>query len=467
MALLDLSLVTSALMKLLEDNINKIIDTAAAVTLTPQSPDAVGTVMKTLSLYLYHLGEEAHYKNLVGPGNDPRNVARTPMGLCLYYILTAHHDTDSPTDALVQQKLIGYAVKTLHDYPLLFDGTQIDGETILPSALVGADNPVQIIMRPVSAEESVGFWSAEDQKTTRLSVYYEVRVVLLEPELPSSMPAPVLQLGTYLYQLGTPHLEASTSELEFVLPAAAGGETQTLTVSPARACPSGAPHRRLTLRGTNLTLGKSRRLWLRSARWTATPSPAGSSGPLPLDLSLAANGVAGWSLAISPDQIVLDLGDTLAFVNDQDDETTIPLFPGIYTAFLRTTIDERIVGGTLVPTTVDSNEIPLLVVPRITAAALDVPNQRITLTLADFEVDYGEGTDDELDIRLVIDGHTYVRQDFDPMPGDPSDNDGRFETSSATTLTFQARFAIDVPGDHPCRVIVEGAESAPYWIEIP
>ena len=467
MALLDLSLVTSALMKLLEDNINKTIDTAAAVTLTPQSPDAVGTVMKTLSLYMYHLSEEAQYKNLAGVGNDPRNIASAPMGLCLYYILTAHHDTDAPSDSLVQQKLMGYALKTLHDYPLIFDGTQIDGEAILPSALIGSDNPVQIIMRPVSPEDSVGFWSAEDQKTTRLSAYYEVRVILLEPDQPLSVPGPVLSLGTYLYQLGAPHLDSSSSELEFVLPAAAGGETQTLPSSPARACPSAAPHNRLTLLGTNLTLGKSRQLWLRSARWTATNSPAGTSGPIPIDLALAANPSAGWALSVQPDRLVLDVGDTLTFVNELDDETAIPLFPGIYTAFLRSTVDERLVYGELEPFTIDSNEVPLLVVPRITGATLDVPNKRIALTLADFTVDYAEGTNDELDIRLVVDGKSYLRKDFDPMPGDPADNDGLFETTNATTLTFQARFAIDVAGDHPCRVIVEGAESAPYWIEIP
>jgi hypothetical protein len=414
---------------------------------------------------MYHLAEEGHYKNLAGLGNDARNIARAPMGLCLYYILTAHHDTDSPSDALVQQKLMGYALKTLHDYPLIFDGTQIDGEAILPSALLGNDNPVQIIMRPVSPEESYGFWGADDQKSARLSAYYEVRVILLEPEQPASMPAPVLQLGTYLYQLGAPHLEASTSELEFVLPAAAGGETQTLTVSPARACPSGAPHHRLTLRGYNLALGKSRQLWLRSARWTATDSPAGTSGPIPLDLSLAAN--AGWSLGVQPDRLVLELDDALTFVNDQDDETAIPLFPGIYTAFVRVTVEDRLVYGQLEPITIDSNEVPLLVVPRITAATLDVPNQRIALTLANFEVDHGEGSDDELDIRLIVDGRTYERRDFDPLPPDPADNDGRFETTDASTLTFQARFPIDVPGDHPCRVIVDGAESAPYWIEIP
>jgi hypothetical protein len=462
MSLLDLSLVTSALMRLLDKNINKVIDTAAGVTVTPASPDSVGTVMKTLSLYMYHLGEEAQYKNLVGPGNDPRNIARSPMGLCLYYILTAHHDTDVPADALVQQKLMGYALKTLHDYPLLFDGTVIDGTSILGTALVGNDNPVQIVMRPVGPEESVSFWGAEDSKTARLSAYYEVRVILLEPDEPATIPAPVLSLGTYLYQLGTAHLDCTRSQLEFVLPAAAGGDTQTLTSSPARACVVGSPHNRLTVLGTNLTLGKSRQLWLRTARWTAIPSPAGTGGPIPIDLSLAGN--AGWALSVQPDQLILDIDATLAFVNNLGVETSIDVFPGIYTAFLRTTIDERIVYGEVEPFTVDSNEIPLIVIPRITGATVDGPNNRITLTIVDFNVDFGDGTNDALDIRLIVDGQTYLRG-WDLVV--PIVNDGRFETVDPSTLTFQARFNVNLTGDHPCRVVVNGAESAPFWIEIP
>lgn len=470
MALLDLSLVTTALLKLLADNINKVIDTNAGVTVTSESPDSVGTVLKTLSLYMYHLGEEAQYKNIVGAGNDPRNIARAPMGLCLYYVLTAHHTGTEPgNDALVQQKLMGYALKTLHDYPLVFDGTKIDGQSIL-STLVGSDNPLQIILRPVAPEESVSFWSAEDSKTARLSAYYEVRVILLEPEEPTSVPAPVLNLGTYLYQLGATHLDCTRSELAFDLPAGAGGDTQTLTVSPARACVV-ASHNRLTLLGTNLTLGMSRQLWLRTPRWTAIGSPAGTGGPIPIDLSITDNQIAGWALSVQPDQLILDIGAALTFVNDLADETPIAVFPGIYTAFLRVVINERIVYGQVEAFTVDSNEVPLVIIPRITGAVPNEPDNRITLTLVEFTVDFGDGTVNELDIQLIVDGKAYRRENFDlnveeDPEFDPAVNDGLFETDSSTTLTFQALFDVGVAGEHPCRVIVNGAESAPFWIEI-
>jgi hypothetical protein len=449
MALLDLSQVTTALLKLLEDNIEKVIDTGASVTVTAASPDSVGTVMNTLSLYMYHVGEEAAYKNLLGPGNDARNIARTPMGLCLYYILTVHHDTDNPgPDTLTQQKLMGYALKTLHDYPLLFDGTQIDGQTILPSALVGNDNPVQIIMRPVGPEEAISFWGADDQKATRLSAYYEVRVILLEPDEPVSIPAPVLSLGTYLYQLGAVHLDRTSSELEFDLPETAGGGTQTLEVSPARSCPTDPPHNRLTLHGTNLTLGKSRQLWIRSTRWNRA---------YPIDVSNVENQGFGWALSVQPDRLVLDIGRIL-----MAEIAELHFTPGIYTAFLRVVIDERIVNGELVPFTVDSNEIPLFVISRIDGVTIDEPNNRIELDIVELSV-----TLSLVDVFLIVDGQTYVRQAFDPDPDLPSDNDGLFNTSGSGTLVFQALFDVSVAGSHPCRVIINGVESAPFWIEIP
>ncbi|HVI04239.1 MAG TPA: DUF4255 domain-containing protein, partial [Enhygromyxa sp.] len=235
MSLIDLSLVTSGLMKLLDDNINKNIGPGANVTVTAEPPDKVGSVTNKLSLYMYHVAEEAHYKNMPAPGSGSRSIARTPMGLCLFYILTAHHESsETEFDPLIQQRLMGYALKTLHDYPILHDGTIIDGEQILPIGLRGNDNPVQVIMRPTAPEDAVAFWGAEDQQTARLSAYYEVRVILLEPDEPTILVAPVLSLGTYLYQLGTAHLEKTRSALPFVLPAAAGGATQVVEASPAR-----------------------------------------------------------------------------------------------------------------------------------------------------------------------------------------------------------------------------------------
>lgn len=455
MALIDLSLVTSALMKLLDDNINKNIDTGANVTVTAEPPDKVGAVTNKLSLYMYHVSEEAFYKNFEGPGGDAgRNIARTPMGLCLYYVLTAHHESSEPEfDPLTQQRLMGYALKTMHDYPLIVDGTLIDGETVLPAGLIGADNPVQVIMRPMAPEDAVAFWGAEDQQTARLSAYYEVRVILLEPDAPTTIVEPVLSLGAFLFQLGAPHLESSSNDLAFVLPAVAGGATQIVASSPARvaANPGASPtQNHVVLRGQNLAGGIRRQLWLRSEHFTNT-----AGGPLPIDLDISANTLAGWSLNVGPDKLVLEIADILTYLDSVGAPTPIDLLPGIYSAFLRVTVQDRLVGGALVPITNDSNEVTLAVIPRVASDSVAVGTDYVTLTI----VDTFTLTDSSLNIQLFCDGELYTEG---TLPGT-----GKFTIDDGANLTFHARFDTEIAGDHAVRLIVNGAASAPYWVNTP
>ncbi len=472
MALIDLSLVSSALIKLLDENINNVIDASAGVTVTAQPPEKVGAASKTLSLHLYHLAEEPGYKNLEGPQRGGRNIASTPMALSLYYILTAHHESSEPEfDPLTQQRIMGYALKTFHDYPLLFDSTKIGTESIFPIGMIGKNNPVQIVLRPTAPEDALAFWGSEESQTARLSAYYEVRVVLLEPDEPTQMAAPVLSLGTYLYQLGAPHLESTHSKWPFTLPAVAGGEVQVVEASPARVSADiGATplHNRVILRGTNLRAGESRQLWLRTERWSKIPQPNGTGGPIPIDLSISANPSAGWALSNLDDQLVLDVAEDLKFLNQSDEEKTMGVFPGIYTAFLRVTHGQRVAGGEVIPITSDSNEVPLVIAPRIDGVGVpDLVNNRLEINIVTtFPLKFGEGTDDELDIRLIIDGQVYIRKPFLVAPPDPNDNDGRFHVVDDEKLIFQAFFDLSVAGDHPVRLIVNGAESAPFWIEL-
>ena len=330
----------------------------------------------------------------------------------------------------------------MHDYPIVHDGTVIDGVTVLPGGMFGDHNPLQIIMRPTTPEDSLAFWGTEDQQTARLSAYYEVRVVLLEPEQPETWVAPVLSVGTYLYQLGTPHLEQSRSALPFTLPSSGDSLAQVVEISPARASAdnTGDPiHHRLELLGSNLSLGKSQQVWLRSAPFTAAAGEA-----LAVDLSLAGNQGAGWSLSTSDEQLLLSLGETLYY---DGGGSQIPVLPGHYTAFVRITVGERVVGGQLVPITHDSNEVALTVIPWVSGVleALDV----YTVTIIGFDLSLVT-----LKVQLYVDGLRY----------DPALvlADGTYQITGATTLDFQQPLAA---GEHTLRLIINGAESQPFWFE--
>lgn len=103
MPLLDLSKVTRTLGELIQQNIARPEVGGLVVTVSPQPPEKVGAVQNTLSLHLYHVAQEPYYTNMPGPGRDVPNVARNPLALCLYYILTAHHTSaEAELDPLTQ-----------------------------------------------------------------------------------------------------------------------------------------------------------------------------------------------------------------------------------------------------------------------------------------------------------------------------------------------------------------------------
>src|SRR5215510_3886279 len=128
MGLKNLYNVTRTLINLLRENITKNIDTTLdELTVAAIPPEKGENRTNTLSLHLYHVAEDPFYKNALGPGNDAPNVAKAPMALSLFYILTAHHQSNPEFDAETQQKLMGYALKTFHDFPVITSKTRING----------------------------------------------------------------------------------------------------------------------------------------------------------------------------------------------------------------------------------------------------------------------------------------------------------------------------------------------------
>lgn len=459
MALQDLYKVTNTLMKLLKLNITTNIDPdLAGLDVTDNPPEKVEATDNTLNIYLYHIAEDPYYKNAAGPGNDVPDVATTPMALCLYYILTAHHETETTFDAQTQQKLMGYALKTFHDFPVITDRTRINSEDILDSSLHGAGNTLQIILRPVSAEDAIAFWGSEETRTARLSAYYEVRIVMLEPEPPKTMPGIVLNLGTFLVQLGSPHFEYSQNVVSFSLPASTGiAEPQRIEATPARVSSDEGepefPNNRLVLRGANLTIGKSRSLVLKNALWAKQGFEM-----VVIDPTLNPT----WKLNFRSDRIEMKIDEKLKV----DAVTELVVFPGAYTASLRVVKDEKVILNQPKQITDTSNEVAFFVAPRIKNHTPPDSDKRITVQIEPtFDLSHGvavggNDTNEKLEIQVVMAGQTYERKDF---ADEPANKDGRFEVSTHS-LTFQA---FDVlPGDHPFRLIVNGAESAPFWIAL-
>lgn len=467
MALLNLYKVTKTLTDLLTQNITKNIDPAldGLLHVTAIPPENAENQANTLSLYVYHVAEDPYYKNMLGPGSDVPNVAKTPMALSLFYILTAHHEIDAAFDAETQQKLMGYALKTFHDFPVITDQTRVDGTFILDPDLRGRDNTLEVILRPVSPEDAIAFWNSQETRTTRLSAYYEVRVVLLEPEQPQTMPGIVLNLGTFLVQMGAPHLDRSQSLIHFKLPEKNSGTIHQVEATPARvtldrsASPPAA-HNRLLLLGTNLAAGKSRLLFLKNSIWAKLSQPGGPVEQTMVDLSQN----PGWGVEFQTGRVTVTLTPTLRHVRPDATIVDLPVLPGFYSAFVRAVMDEKMISNALKQMSVSSNEVGFAVAPRIIGHDTPDANSTMRITLG-AEFDPLDPNLPEDAIQLIVDGEVYTRVNADP-PANPREFVVTNNPSHAMRLKLHFAVTVTQPEAHPLRLIVNGAEAAPFWIEL-
>src|SRR4029077_4713992 len=69
------------------------------------------------------------------------------------------------------------------------------------------------------------YWTP-GESALKLAVYYQVSVILLEPEKPTRRTGRVLKYGIFTFTRGAPRLDSSQSNIPFTIP----GETSPTTV---------------------------------------------------------------------------------------------------------------------------------------------------------------------------------------------------------------------------------------------
>jgi hypothetical protein len=252
MPLLDLSLVTSTWQNVIERRVR-----AGLVAL--QQPIAIRNALNvsalppaqltgdvTVGFFLYHATESTTLKNISPVTQDVPPVRYTPMGLNLYYQLSAHSGLLLENSAVMAQRIFGLAMKALRDFPAVNSSTLVEGLPAFPTELQGTDNLFRITLQAVPPNETSQFWTAGNE-SVRLAAYYQVSATLLEPEPPARYGGRVLRYGVHTFVSGAPRLDASRSLVEYRLP----GEStnREATVQPAEASVGG----QLTFHGTDLT----------------------------------------------------------------------------------------------------------------------------------------------------------------------------------------------------------------------
>ena len=143
-----------------------------------------------INLFLYQVLPNAAWRNMDIPQRvRPGETAIPPLALNLYYMLTAYGDSD---DDSLGHRLLGHAMSILYDHPLL--GAQEIKDALpspIDSELENQIERVRITLQPLSVEEIFRLWSGFLTQY-RISVSYEVAVVLIESTRPVKTPLPVL-----------------------------------------------------------------------------------------------------------------------------------------------------------------------------------------------------------------------------------------------------------------------------------
>ena len=466
MPLLDLSQTTVALQRLLQFNM-PLLEPALGPSLSISTlpPEQVGGAANVLSLYCYHVSPDGSNRFRPRQSSGARPIASSPLTLVLNYILTAHTVVDSEFNALAEQRLLGYAMKTLHDYPVIDDSTRVDGQIVLPVEIRGQHNSFSVTQLQLTPGEALNFWANENQITVKPSCYYEVTAAEIEPEPPTRLPGRVLSIGGFVMPMNTPAISASTSVVHYTRPPSVGGGPATLTASPARVGPvTAAPPavNVLTLTGRAFGVGTAQRLVLTHPNW-ARQFPGGR---VVVDMGL--NAAGGWAQEIAEDSVTITMGNAVRATPPGGGATvTLPLYPGLYLAGWEADRSFTRSDGSTAVLRERSNTCAFFVTPRIVATSRDGGNGRVTLDLGgDWLLTRGRPAPPDpteapqLDIQLSIDSQPYALD-----PGTLTDP-GTFVIADHS-LTYAPLAADDAAGEHAIRLVVDGADAQPFWVVIP
>jgi hypothetical protein len=422
MALLDLSLPSKTLVRLVDEAIQiSPVKPAQTVNVTSLPPDRLVEVDNAIGIYLFHVVEEAAYRNKVWP-KRPDHPRYVPLGLNLHYIVSAHSNLGEPFGPYREQLLMGMALKALHDYPCIDDFTEISNHKILDPSLVGDENRIKLSLRHIPSSEAVSYWTAGSQPL-RLSAYYEVSVVLVEPDEPTVARGRVLTTGIEMFIGGLPRLSASRSTVSFTIPT----ETtpRQVSVQPAQV----AIGDEMTLIGSALA-GGTLELRVRGPGWL---------NPLPVGPTWGVSGGADTMYATVQELIDVE-----------------PALPGSYTALIAVTRSRTLPDGTTHSTVVTSNEAPFQIVPQVASVGAVGAGGVFTITggiFADAKLPAGS-------VRASI-GDVALVEHASPLAP------GQFEIVSPQRIDM-ALPSTAVPGTYlPFRIIINGAESAPSWVQVP
>ncbi|HEX7177272.1 MAG TPA: DUF4255 domain-containing protein [Pyrinomonadaceae bacterium] len=464
MPLTDIARVTTAIATLITQVLAR--DNVADLNVTAAPPeDDTDATPNVISLYLFHIAEDSFRKNLPPrrPVISDSPVQFTEMGLILNYVVTARNTSASVVGirTLNEQRLLGFVARALHDFPVITDETVVppNAPIFQTANIAGADNRIELILRPVGIEETVNFWSAEQDLTARLGLFYEARVILLSTPPITSTPGIVYSLGAYVSVAGQPFLLSVQNTIGFTLPPGfsppdpaspfqfVSSNPARVSLFPAVAVPAGvAPdNNRFRLDGSDLR-GELTFLALRGQAGEGANPPVERSFRIDVD----DGNNPDWSFDVRDTEITVRMRQTLV----DDEGTALTLYPGLFSLQV---ITARQLAGDTTGRRLEqsSNELVFAVTPQVVSVAgMGGPAsaRQFRLTL------FGNYLRNELDIQLSVGGRVLRRDAATTVAGN-------FDFAPNTN---QIDFAVDTSGVASpmfVNLLINGAGATPAWAE--
>jgi hypothetical protein len=421
MPVLDLSTVTRSFIRLLDFHVRQPPgwDPALPLTVLPLPPDRL-TGQNALGFYLYHINEDPSHKNVPPLGNASAESRFYPLTLQLHYILSPRSEATGEFSAHNEQRMMGLAMRTLRDFPLIDDNTEAGGTPIFSADLAtiaGRQNRFRIVLQPAMPNEAVQYWTA-GTSPLRLSAYYQVTGVQIDPEALTIRPGRVYQYGVFTFLRGSPRIDFSTSTVAFVMP---DGSSREIEVRPAEA----TYNELVALEGTELAADDTAVL-VQHTSWDAAEE---------VDPVL-------WSVNATVNRVVFAV---------QTSAGLRPVLPGVYLVRVRVSEVRDMLDGTRRSFPKLSNQTAFAVAPAITAVAEAAGLWTITGQI----FDPAALPDD--DIQLFLGPDRLARVDLAPAAGE-------FQVVSGTQIDFRQFAGTPAGTVLPLRLIIRGAENAPRWI---
>jgi hypothetical protein len=174
-----------------------VLSRYAKLNVTTKSPDQAARDASgaRINIFLYHTAPNATWRNMDVPGRvRPGEQGQPPLALNLYYLLTAYgQDGD-----LADQKMLGQAMRVLHDRPILqskdIKDAAANDRDLSTSDLDEQVEKVRVVPDVLNIEEMSRLWTTF-QTQYRVSAAYQASVVLIESQKPKRVPLPVLSRG--------------------------------------------------------------------------------------------------------------------------------------------------------------------------------------------------------------------------------------------------------------------------------